>query len=74
MKTNYFLRTIIEVVFSRICGRIIYELKKVFYDFTPSIIINKIHKNYKTPIFKRILKEFKISKNHYQNFSNSKRL
>jgi len=73
MKINYFLRTIIDVGFSRICGRIKYELKKIFYNFTPSPIINKIHKKYKTPIFKVILKEFEISKNNYQNFSNSKR-
>ena len=52
MKINYFLRTIIDVGFSRICGRIIYELKKFFYNFTPSLIINKIHKNIKHLLLK----------------------
>ena len=70
MRINYFLRTIFDIGFYRIKGRIKYEIKKIIYNLSPSFLIEFYTKrNSKIPPYKDILKDLKICKKYKDIFS-----
>lgn len=69
MKIKYFFITLLDIGFNRINGRIKFEIKKIIYSCLPSLFINLFFKKkLKTPIYKDLLKNFKISKKSNESF------